>query len=162
MQGIHRYDRRQNHSVTSNVEQTDTNKSTNGGHLPVTHKVKRLNAEMFCMITRNRRNIFLSVKCQFVCSLSGVCVHSGPQIYMGALKTQVRKRQVRNSAFRKDGKRMYGKRKYESAWVENASTENASTMQTFSQIKKFGISQVSVVHFQVGWASGLQIVFFLR
>jgi len=58
---------------------------------------------------------------------------------------------------------MYGKRKYESAWVENASTENASTMQTFSQInkskQKFGISQVSVVHFQVGWASGLQIFF---
>ena len=56
---------------------------------------------------------------------------------------------------------MYGKRKYESAGMENASTENASTMQTFSQItKKFGTSQVSVVHFQVGWASGLQIVFF--
>ena len=106
MQGIHRYDRRQNHSVTSNVEQTDTNKSTNGGHLPVTHKVKRLNAEMFCMITRNRRNIFLSVKCQFVCSLRGVCVHSGPQIYMGALKTQV---------------------------PENASTEKASTKQRISQ-----------------------------
>ena len=45
--------------------------------------------------------------------------------------------------------------------LENASTENASTMQTFSQIIKFGTSQVSVVHFQVGWASGLQI-FFLR
>jgi len=55
---------------------------------------------------------------------------------------------------------MYGKRKYESVGMENASTENASTMQTFSQIKKFGTSQVSVVHFQVGWASGLQIVFF--
>ena len=41
--------------------------------------------------------------------------------------------------------------------MENACTENASTMQTFSQIKKFGISQVSVVHFEVGWASGLQI-----
>ena len=53
--------------------------------------------------------------------------------YAGALKTQV---------------------------LENASTEKASTMQTFSQIKKFGTSQVSVVHFQVGWASGLQIVFF--
>jgi len=62
-------------------------------------------------------------------------------------KTQVRKRQVRNSAFRKDGKRKYGKCKY-----------NA----TFSQIIKFGTSQVSVVHFQVGWASGLQIDFFLR
>jgi len=37
--------------------------------------------------------------------------------------------------------------------LENASTENANTMQTFSQIKK------SMVHFQVGWASGLQIVF---
>jgi len=45
--------------------------------------------------------------------------------------------------------------------LENASTEKASnTMQTFSQIKNFGTSQVSVVHFQVGWASGLQIVFF--
>jgi len=51
---------------------------------------------------------------------------------------------------------------YESAGMENASTENASTMQTFSQIKKrFGTSQVLAwVHFQVGWASGLQIVFF--
>jgi len=29
-----------------------------------------------------------------------------------------------------------------------------------SDKKKFGTSQVSVVHFQVGWASGLQIVFF--
>ena len=65
------------------------------------------------------------------------------------------------------GKRKYGKGKYETAHfarmenvcAENASTENASTMQTFSQMKKFGISQVSVVHFQVGWASGLQIVF---
>ena len=46
--------------------------------------------------------------------------------------------------------------------LENASTENASTMQTFSQIKMFGTSQVSVVHFQVGWASGLQTGFFLR
>ena len=55
-----------------------------------------------------------------------------PAVRMGALKTQV---------------------------LENASTENASTMQTLSQIKKFGISQVSVVHFQVGWASGLQIGF---
>jgi len=44
--------------------------------------------------------------------------------------------------------------------LENASTENASTVQTFSQIKKSGASQVSVVYFQVGWASGLQIVFF--
>jgi len=43
--------------------------------------------------------------------------------------------------------------------LENASTENASTMQTFSQIIKFGTSQVSVVHFQVGWESGLQIIF---
>jgi len=63
------------------------------------------------------------------------------------------------------GKRKCGKGKYETAHfarMENASTENASkcTMQTFSQIKKrFGISQVSVVHFQVGWANGLQIVF---
>jgi len=55
---------------------------------------------------------------------------------------------------------MYGKRKYESAGMENTSTENASVMQTFSQIKKIGTSQVSVVHLQVGWASGLQIVFF--
>jgi len=44
--------------------------------------------------------------------------------------------------------------------LENACTENASTMQTFSQIKKFGTSPFSVVHFQVGWESGLQIVFF--
>jgi len=32
--------------------------------------------------------------------------------------------------------------------------------QTFSQMKKFCNSQVSVVTFQVRWASGLQIVFF--
>ena len=46
------------------------------------------------------------------------------------------------------GKRMYGKCKY------NANLQ--------SDKKKFGrpTSQVSVVHFQVGWASGLQIVFF--
>ena len=50
----------------------------------------------------------------------------------------------------------------ENACTENASTENASTMQTFSQIKKFGTLQVNVVHFQVGWESGLQIGFFLR
>ena len=48
------------------------------------------------------------------------------------------------------GKRKYGKSKYETAHF--ARMENASTMQTFSQIKKFGTSQVSVVHFQVGWA----------
>jgi len=58
------------------------------------------------------------------------------------------------------GKRMYGKREYESAGMENVSTKNASTTQTFSHIKTFGTSQVSVVYFQVGWASGLQIVFF--
>jgi len=46
------------------------------------------------------------------------------------------------------GKRKYGKCKY------NANLQ--------SDKKKFGISQVSVVHFQEGWASGLQIVFFLR
>jgi len=51
-----------------------------------------------------------------------------------------------------------GKRKYESAGVENASTENASTMQTFSQIKKTLVLH-KLLHFQVGWASGLQIVF---
>ena len=45
--------------------------------------------------------------------------------------------------------------------MENACTENASTMEIQSE-KKFGTSQVSVVHFQVGWASGLQIGFFLR
>ena len=50
---------------------------------------------------------------------------------------------------------MYGKRKYESAWMENANTDNASTMQTSSDIKKSGTAQVSMVHFQVGWASGL-------
>ena len=58
-----------------------------------------------------------------------------------------------------------GKRKYETAHfarMENACTENARTMQTFSQIKMLGTSQLSVVHFQVGWKSGLQIVFFLR
>ena len=57
------------------------------------------------------------------------------------------------NACRPTGKRKYGKGKYETAHfarIENASTENASTMQTFSQIKKFGTSQVSVVHFQVG------------
>ena len=75
-------------------------------------------------------------------------------VKMGALKTQVLENaitekastQVRNSAFRKDGKHMYGKCKY------NANLQ--------SDKKKFGTSQVSVVHFQVGWASGLQIVFF--
>jgi len=36
------------------------------------------------------------------------------------------------------------------------------TQQTFSQMKKFSNLQVSVVTFQVGSASGLQIVFFLR
>jgi len=40
----------------------------------------------------------------------------------------------------------YGKRKY------NANLQ--------SDKKNFGTSQVSVVHFQVEWASGLQIVFF--
>ena len=61
-------------------------------------------------------------------------------------KTQVglRKRQVRIC---RDGKRKYGKCKY------NANLQSQ---------KNFGTSQVSVVHFQVGWASGLQIVFFLR
>jgi len=72
---------------------------------------------------------------------------------MGALKTQVlentsteKASTVRNSAFRKHGKRMYGKCKY------NANLQ--------SDKKKFGTSQVSLVHFQVGWANGLQIVFF--
>jgi len=32
--------------------------------------------------------------------------------------------------------------------------------QTFSQMKKFCISKVSVVTFSGGWASGLQFVFF--
>jgi len=58
-------------------------------------------------------------------------------------KTHVRKTQVRIC---KDGKRKYGKCKY------NANLQ--------SDKKKFGTSQVSVVHFQVGWASGLQVVFF--
>jgi len=58
------------------------------------------------------------------------------------LKTHVRKTQVR---IYRDGKRKYGKCKY------NANLQ--------SDKKKFDISQVSVVHFQVGWASGLQIVF---
>jgi len=68
--------------------------------------------------------------------------------------------------------------------LENASTEKASTKQRNSQgwkthvrktqvrkmqvqckpsyqsdTKRFGTSQVRAVHFQVGWASGLQIVF---
>ena len=43
------------------------------------------------------------------------------------------------------GKRMYGKCKY------NANLQSD---------KKFGTSPFSVVHFQVGWESGLQIVFF--
>ena len=46
------------------------------------------------------------------------------------------------------GKRKYGKGKY------------YANLQ--SDKKMFGTSQVSVVYFQVGWASGLQIVFFLR
>ena len=46
------------------------------------------------------------------------------------------------------GKRKYGKCKYD------------ANLQ--SDDKKFGTLQVSVVHFQVGWESGLQIVFFLR
>jgi len=69
--------------------------------------------------------------------------------------------------------------------LENASTEKASTKQRISQgwkthvrktqvrklqvqckpsvrQKKFRTSQVRVVHFQVGWESGLQIVFCLR
>jgi len=44
------------------------------------------------------------------------------------------------------GKRKYGKCKY------NANLQ--------SDKEKFGTSQVSVVHFQVSWASGLQIIFF--
>jgi len=44
------------------------------------------------------------------------------------------------------GKRKYGKRNY------NANLQSGK--------KRFGTPQVSVVHFQVGWASGLQIVFF--
>ena len=47
------------------------------------------------------------------------------------------------------GKRKYGKCKY------NANLQSDKN-------KQFGTSQVSVVHFQVGWASGLQIGFFLR
>ena len=43
-----------------------------------------------------------------------------------------------------------GKRKYEKCKY-NANLQ--------SDKKKFGTSQVSVVHFQVGWASGLQVVF---
>jgi len=49
------------------------------------------------------------------------------------------------------GKRMYEKRKY------GKCKYNANLQ---SDKKKFGTSQVSVVYFQVGWASGLQIVFF--
>ena len=57
-------------------------------------------------------------------------------------KTDVRITQVRIC---RNGKRKYGKCKY------NANLQ--------SDKKKFGTSQVSVVHFQVGWESGLQIVF---
>jgi len=48
------------------------------------------------------------------------------------------------------GKRMYGKRKY-------GKYKYSANLQSD---KKSGASQVSVVYFQVGWASGLQIVFF--
>jgi len=58
-------------------------------------------------------------------------------------KTHVRKTRVRIC---RDGKRKYGKCKY------NANFQ--------SDKKKFDTSQVSVVHFQVGWASGLQIGLF--
>jgi len=58
-------------------------------------------------------------------------------------KTHVRKTQVRICW---DGKRKYGKCKY------NANLQ--------SDKKKFGTSQAGVVYFQVGWESGLQIVFF--
>jgi len=57
-------------------------------------------------------------------------------------KTHVWKTQVRIC---RDGKRKYGKCKY------NANLQSD---------KKIGTSQVSVVHFQVGWESGLQIIFF--
>jgi len=48
---------------------------------------------------------------------------------------------------------MYGKLKYKSAEMENASTENASRAYNAnlqSDKKKFGTSQISVVHLQVG------------
>ena len=60
-------------------------------------------------------------------------------------KTHVRKTQVRIC---RDGKHKYGKCKY------NANLQ--------SDKKKFDTSQVSVAHFQVGRASGLQVGFFLR
>jgi len=98
--------------------------------------------------------IFVNVRLHFAASCTTGCTKWFK--YSGALKTQVGPT---------------GKRKY---------TEKASTKQRISQgwktqvrkmqvqckpsvrQKKFGTSQVRVVHFQVGWESGLQIVFFLR
>ena len=80
---------------------------------------------------------------------------------------------IRGAENASTGKRKYGTAHF--ARMENACTENASTnLQGWktqvgkckynanlqSDKKKFGTSQVSVVHFQVGWASGLQIGFF--
>jgi len=52
---------------------------------------------------------------------------------------------VGGAEYASTGKRKYGKCKY------NANLQPDK--------KKFGTSQVSAVHFQVGWANGLQIVF---
>ena len=50
-----------------------------------------------------------------------------------------------------------------SIWgAENASTGKRMYSANLQSDKKSGASQVSVVYFQVGWASGLQIVFFLN
>ena len=45
-------------------------------------------------------------------------------------------------------------------WLSSEPPTFERTQQTFSQMKKFCISQISVVTFSSGWASGLQFVFF--
>jgi len=45
-------------------------------------------------------------------------------------------------------------------WLFSEPPMLESTQQTFSQMKKFCNSQVSVVTFSGGWTSGLQFVFF--
>jgi len=45
-------------------------------------------------------------------------------------------------------------------WLFSESTTFVRTQRTFSRIKKsFAIHKLVWLHFQVGWASGLQIVF---
>jgi len=45
-------------------------------------------------------------------------------------------------------------------WLSSELQRLKERNKTFSQMKKFCSSQVNVVTFQVGWASGLQFVFF--